>query len=340
MSLFSKKQDTKKTTRKNSPAFFSKRPDLVNTVDMSTELTYSAAVTGVDVLMAQPVVDIASFEHYGLVAASAVKGVASIAIGVAYLADENTYSQISTKSKGALNLLSGVQLLLSNLTGFFLPALALSMGCDMVCAIIDFCKAYKELSYEGWLAERKDEEEFLENKIKPLAVKEKNGSISASEKIKLISFAQQLEKVSADIKAREIINNANANAKQPINGGIYKRTDTDIQKAMQVQFDKARLNLIIKTASFIGVSILAVASLVSCPPLTIVGMIVCSLAAAGYLYKHSEGIAKTAQRFFTLNYSNDEPKKPVRNMRHEFYNRHENSPEFEHQFKHISLPKQ
>lgn len=306
-----------------SPTFFAKAPWVMKAAETKPELNYTAGMVAMDLAAAQAFHLTPLVNELTIVGWNYSDAICSLVVGTAYLLDNESYNQTQIKAKGVINIFSGLQLFfftyqrhliqwgthaLTGMTAFAAPAFALAMFCDMVCAIIDFCKAYKELSYEGWKDERQTELKFLNKKIDYYKAKETlNGQLSKSDQKKLDKFIKCREEVEIQM------DNCESSHTPTKMNALMKR-----ERQVEATFDKARLNLILKTASFVGMSILAVASFVSCPPLTIVGMVICSLVAAGYIYKHASTIAEIAQKFFTTHPQSNQSENTQRNMKWDY----------------------
>lgn len=131
----------------------------------------------------------------------------AIALGLYQLFDADDYRQVQNKTKGLLNILSGVQLFalsynpaltavigLSGGAALAGPSFALAMLCDLVTASIDYANAYKEVTFEGWLDERVKEINFVVKKLKKVEEQTKNENLSEHQLSKLQLKNEELKK--------------------------------------------------------------------------------------------------------------------------------------------------
>ncbi len=253
-----------------------------------------------------------------------------IAQGMEQLCDETDYRQTENKIKGVANILSGVQMFLlsynpaltcvlglSGGAALIAPSFALSMGFDLVTAVIDYQHAQKEVTFEGWKKEREKEINFYQSKIKKLE------KINSQDK-KIDLLKKKKEKVEGQINLRASFQNNNLTSLETEIKRIENMWDKNeddrkklenlkqekcIHEKLHENYQKQRTNLFVKTASFVGMTCLAVASCVSCPPLLMAGLAITVMVAAFYIYKNSDEIVATAKNglqkagFFSLSSS-------------------------------------
>jgi hypothetical protein len=252
-------------------------------------------------------------------------GVYSIGLGIFQLLDEEDYRQTQNKAKGLLNILSGVQLFLLSynpaltaalgLTGgtaLAAPAFALSMAFDLLTAAIDFYSIHQEMEFEGWLEERAKEISYHQTRIEKLNAKIETLDIT-QDKLEIDYLQAKKRKIEINnqhikeaIYARSRVNQGSYDPVKKIlrkyglglnKDELKKEATTNdhamnlkIQKQLNENYKQSRLNLMMKTASFIGMTLLAVSGFVSCPPLLITGLAITTLVAAYFIYKHRKTI--------------------------------------------------
>lgn len=280
-------------------------------------------------------------------------GIYSIILGLHQLFDEEDHHQMQNKAKGLLNIISGIQMFafsynppltaalgLTGATALAAPAFALSMLCDLITASIDFCNAYKEAEFSGWLDERVKEVNFLQKRIDKIEQQiadeikkqeEKNETeIQSSLILTLQKKKKQLEarqfalKMTMETRCRvychdennllktkeaDIIKNTLKNLNMKGNDGGYSSIDyitpptehqklknEKIQIALNHQYEKSRTYLGIRSLSFVGMTLLAIAPFVSSaafPPLLITGLAIITIVGSYYFLKNSEKIINT-----------------------------------------------
>lgn len=204
------------------------------------------------------------------------------------------------------------------------PAFALAMACELVSASIDFYNAEKEVKFEGWLEERAKEISYDRIRISELGKKitkpdNKKAKLEIeyleAKKRKLETKIQTIEK---DIYARSrvycdndpsqnksrkvenILNKYDPEGNTQINDELKKevtpddiKSDKQIQKTLTESYKENRDNLALKTASFVGMTLLAVSGFVSCPPLLIIGLCITAVVAGIYIHRNSKKIIET-----------------------------------------------
>lgn len=231
------------------------------------------------------------------------------------LLHEDTYHAGRNKVKATLNILSGTSLfLLSDNFGLFhfgpaalasatiiaSPAFAFGMLCDAINSSIDFFYARKEATFKGWLEERLLEFEYLkENEEK------NNEAIKHLEKLiaarcraaanpKIIRKIREYKSYLFD---KSFFENLNLNDLK----NMPSREDSDIDKQIQDECNKkfyeTRNNFAAKWLSFVGMTCLAIASFVACPPLVIIGTVCVTLVSMYYMEKNSEKLATKLSTF-------------------------------------------
>lgn len=88
--------------------------------------------------------------------------------------------------------------------------------------------------------------------------------------------------------------------------------DNNIQADLEKNYKENRINFFIKTASLVGMTLLAVSAFVSCPPVLITGLAITSVVATYYIYKNGgnimQAVNNAAIKFGLFGQNNKETK--------------------------------
>lgn len=265
-------------------------------------------------------------------------GACSVAMGLSQLLNEDDYRQGQLKIKGVLNILSGVQLFLLSYNPPLIAALgitgaptllagasfALAMAVDLVCATMDYLNARNESTVEGWLDEKAKEYRYLCDYKKKL--QDENNLLQQDLKLKDLLIANQkklveLEKnriaIEAKIQLRYKVHadKESVSAKKasleaaglnfPREGVMdiiskeEQLRDAYIQEDCIRERHKKRDTLLIKSASFVGMSLAATSALALfslCPlALPTLGIAITVVVSCLYLFRHYQEIANRKQ---------------------------------------------
>lgn len=267
-------------------------------------------------------------------------GVCALGLGLSQLLDEEDYRQTQTKAKGMLNIISGIQLFVltynpaiaaalgfTNSAFLAAPSFALAMCCDAITATIDYCNAWRECHFEGWLEERAKEMAYHQHRIKQYENRKDNTGIDELEKaylqVKIKQLNVKIETISQDVYARSRVYSGSDSQKKhnvmtildkyhPVSEAQQDSRNTEIRKSQNdqdVEKDKIiqtklddhykdqRSLVAMKWLSFAGMALFAASGIVGttvCPPLGIAALVVTSCVAAYYFYKHRNTIKKGA----------------------------------------------
>jgi hypothetical protein len=196
------------------------------------------------------------------------------------------------------------------------PAFAFAMLCDLINLSIDLVYAAKETEFEGWLEEKLLELRHLNKRVEEQKAKHKHDKTEIEGKIaqleNLITARSRVyyndgyyhcKNNTKDMRKDAIENifkHEQENSKSGTNISKYlseaqlfeKPTDSDrlldnqTQKQLDEKFSKIRKNWAFKCISFTGMTLLAVASFITCPPLVITGTILVTVVSIYYAQKH------------------------------------------------------
>jgi hypothetical protein len=75
------------------------------------------------------------------------------------------------------------------------------------------------------------------------------------------------------------------------------KTEKRIQTQLTKNYKQNKINLALKTASFVGMTLLAVSGFVACPPVLIAGLAITAIVAAIYIYRNSDKILNSLSKF-------------------------------------------
>ena len=280
-----------------------------------------------------------------------------LGLGIQQMTNQTDYRQTELKIKGALNILSGLQMMVFTYNPALTAALGLAGGaalagpsfvfammCDVVTTLIDFCHAQKEVNIKRWFSERGKELAFYNKKITELnrkitdakAAQRRAGFIHSLEKqLDLFKNKKQIaqdelakrarvycytNKYSTELyqhKQTFVLNAVTSAGYQDFNlDAICKKPDSDEdiivdgkyvdkdveaaetawdatkQKDLEKERNTMVFNLALRTASLIGMTILAVSAFVACPYLMPIGFAVVTLVATIYLIRNSKEIGE------------------------------------------------
>jgi hypothetical protein len=280
-------------------------------------------------------------------------GACALSVGLSQLLDEDNHRQIQMKTKGILNIISGIQLFVLSYNPPLAAALgvsgvpavlagasfALAMLIDLITASIDFYNAFKEQEINGWLEETSREYDFISQRMATLQAE--NDTLSTvtwttaqtlwetnNQKIQALETKQQtlLKTLKARYKIHQAALSENQKASlQPWLGNLQlweeepitaeeRHLDSQIQRDLNANFQKAKDTLMVRAASFIGMSLLAVGTLAlftQCPPaIPVIGLAITVVVASIYLYRHQQEIGHFLQStfsFFKASVSKDNP---------------------------------
>jgi hypothetical protein len=278
-----------------------------NKLDTAQELTFAVGTGFIDALRAERVTP-ALVIGIGAVLWNYLDAVAAIQRGFDLLDNEDNYHQTENKIKGTLSILAGVQLLLLSYnpaTGLVLaaPSFALSVGIDLVCTVIDYISASREVTEQ-----RKE----LNNTLTV-----KNPSINSTPEAcnkklaeRILKIQQRQKTICSDIMARTRVRFAENRVSMEFFQEIEKKyklpgavtttleedgkRDREIQKEVVAKQSKHLVDMVVRTASFVGLTLLAATAFVACPPMLAVGLTLVSMVAIYNIWKHWPQIANTA----------------------------------------------
>ncbi len=243
-----------------------------------------------------------------------IDSVCSIYFGLRLLTDKNNYRRKSSIIQGILNIITGATMgyftdnnqiclgLLKNAASTVLssPVFALATACDLLNVSIDLYHTSQELEFKDWLKERLQELNFIEKRIR-----EETPAENTHELAKLIHKKKQLH--------FQIVNRCLARADDPFSRQYIERIlknnhadlwekciyyspamisrakliDKNIQQKINNRYEAQKKIVFMKTLSFIGMTLLAIATFAPCPPLLIIGTAICTIVALYYLQKNA-----------------------------------------------------
>jgi flagellar motility protein MotE (MotC chaperone) len=252
-------------------------------------------------------------------------------------------------------LISGA-LLLSGGAALAAPVFALHVATEVVACSIDFYNAYIENNFTGWLEERAKEiaydqkridkfrlrlnkiytgeknakpheVDYLKAKIKYLETKIKDMEATMDARSRVFCHSDEPEKKAENSKTvKNIVDKymppahaAERNKQlQTAMSAEDRDTDKKIQQQLAENYRKSMFNLSLKTASFVGITLLAVSSFVVCPPVLFAGLAITAVVAAVYIYRNSEKIASWMKKLglFKSKKEEDQIDLPLKNTPH------------------------
>jgi hypothetical protein len=221
------------------------------------------------------------------------------------LTSKDKYKQSQNSLKGLLNLFSGIQLFILSynpfLTGFLgvsstafaSPAFALAMGIDLINASIDFYDSCKELSVSGWIEEKAKELAFYRRMdIEDSEIQRIEENIfmrirSSKDKSPLITILKTYDPLSYQLDRQR-----DTKLSLPANENDI-RQDMEIQMNLNAVYEKNLETIILKSLSFIGMTLLAVSSFMATGPILYIGLAITLQVAIGYTKKNIGEIIKS-----------------------------------------------
>jgi hypothetical protein len=276
-----------------------------------------------------------------------IDGIISILTGIALIVDQDDYRETQAKIKGAIKILSGIQLIICTSVGgtgspAATSAFAISTCTDLITTLIDHFNTVKEASFEGWLEERAKELAFLERKLEEAKLAN-NGTRQNKLQSRIDLLLPQIEsrcrvhfyyeKPVAEENSKEYEENE-AFVRNIFPGyGKYrneekfdyhkKPTSPDIARDKLIQaindrrLEISKRNLIVGGLSFIGMSLVAAATIFALstfPPLMIATIIITSLVSCYYLIKNFEKIHNTGKILYCQFFQPDTKQNPSGEM--------------------------
>lgn len=266
-----------------------------------------------------------------------------IAAGLEDLCNEEHHRKWQLRIQGALNIFAGVQLLVFSLNPALMAALGLAgmpallgnpafvIGCgiDVITAGIEFHYAVKESGIEGWMEERLDEYAFVMERMHTL--QQENvlleldadyAEILTENTEKLAALEQRLADLHRALRIRCKVH-ASTLTDEALRARLADCIGTPLElletepllpeerafeeetvNALNDAFKEAREELIVRSLTFVGMTLMAAASLslvVTCPPaIPILGFAITALVAAFYLYRHHNAIIATEESSFSF----------------------------------------
>lgn len=265
-----------------------------------------------------------------------------IAAGLEDLCNEDHHRQWQMRIQGALNIFAGVELLVFSLNPALMAALGLAgmpallgnpafvIGCgvDVLTAGIEYHYAMKECGIEGWMEERLNECRFVqermhtlrqenlllaldvdyaeiltENTEKLAALEERFTELQRALRIRYKVHACALTDESLRARLAGYIGDLETLELEPLLANERAFEDKTV-KALDNAFKEAREELIVRSLTFVGMTLMAAATLslvVTCPPaIPILGFAITALVAAFYLYRHHNAIVATGESAFSF----------------------------------------
>jgi hypothetical protein len=233
-------------------------------------------------------------------------GFCSIITGLDQFLNKDDYGQKRLKTKGSLNIFSGIQLFVLSYNPLLIAALAvtgspvllvgiafsISTLIDLITTSIDVYYAEKENDINKWFDERINEYNFILNNINLVPEgteksKELETKLSSLEKKMISRYHANINNISENHTKLFML----APETKPSDFEITERL---IKNDIEESFNKAKNILIIKLWSFIGMALLTIGSFalfLLCPPaIMVAGLIITAGVSGVYALAHGKEI--------------------------------------------------
>lgn len=214
---------------------------------------------------------------------------------------------------------------MASATGLAGPAFAFGTLCDLINASIDFYNADKEMCFEGWLEERINEIKHIEERLadplmhhnvlemieKKIELEKKHADLTAQVEARCRVYCHDERKrdkenvpINLDDRKKFVKDRLDSIKSIKIENCISyanfpdavqqkqkdKLIDENIRIQLKKEYQSKKMKLLAKTASFLGMTALAIASLLF-PPLGFAATITSLIAATYYLYQNAKKVA-------------------------------------------------
>jgi len=234
-------------------------------------------------------------------------GACQIVGAVCLLTDKESHHQFENKVKSGILGLSATQLIgltLLNCARFAGPAFAIAVTADFTIALIDFFRAYKKASFEGWMDESLGQLNHIQKRI------EKESKRNPENSRLFERLRSQKTQLLDDIKVRVRVHSNNREERTSIYNILYKNkfkhisnditeirgqigatlessdnlNESRLQKEAEDHLNCMCNNTFLRGMSMVGMTLMAIPT----PATQIVGLLITSIVAMIYLYKNLE----------------------------------------------------